>query len=81
MRSVVSVCLSVHLPVISRYCIEQTGRIELVFGTVNVWQSFRQQRDCIVHFLRLLAMSVGQARNVHETTTLLLGTLPNIHRF
>jgi len=35
----------------------------------------------LMHFLRLLAQCVGQARKVHETTTLLLANLPNIHRF
>jgi len=33
-----------------------------------------------MHFLRLLAVC-GQARKVHETTTLLFITVPNIHRF
>ena len=49
--------------------------------SVNIWQSYKQKRDCLVHFLRLL-QCVGQARKVHETTTLLalLVTLPNIHR-
>ena len=35
-----------------------------------------QERDCLVHFLRLLA----EACKVHEAATLLLATLPNIHR-
>ena len=37
------------------------------------------KRNCLVHFLRHLT-GVGQARKLHETTTLLLVTLPNIHR-
>ena len=40
--------------------------------SVNVWQSYKQERDY---------QCIGQARKVHETTTLLLVTLPNIHRF
>jgi len=47
---------------------------------VNTWQTQKQKRDCLVHFLRLLAVC-WQARKVHETTTLLLVTLPNIYRF
>jgi len=47
--------------------------------SVNIWQSYNQKRDCLVHFLRLLALC-WQARTVHETTTLLLVTLPNVHR-
>ena len=26
------------------------------FKSVNIWQSYKQERDCVVHFLRLLAM-------------------------
>jgi len=39
-----------------------------------------QERDCFVHFLRLLAVRLPSAQ-VHETITFLLVTLPNIHRF
>jgi len=48
--------------------------------SVNIWQSYKQESDCLAHFLRLLAVC-WPARKVHETTTLLLVTLPNIHRF
>jgi len=41
---------------------------------VNIWQSYRQEHDCFVHFLRLLAVR-------WPTITFLLVTLPNIHRF
>ena len=27
-----------------------------VFKSVNIWQSYKQERDCLVHFLRLLAV-------------------------
>jgi len=40
----------------------------------------KQERDCLVHFLRLL-QCVSQAHKVRETNTLLLATSPNIHRF
>ena len=26
------------------------------FKPVNIWQSYKQERDCVVHFLRLLAV-------------------------
>ena len=46
---------------------------------VNIWQSCKQERDCLVHFLRLSAVCWPGAQ-VHETTTLLCVTLPNIYR-
>jgi len=30
--------------------------------SVYIWQSYKQECDCLVHFLRLLAVYVGQAR-------------------
>jgi len=36
--------------------------------SVNIWQSYRQERDCLVYFLRLLALSwpgVQSARDNH----------------
>jgi len=47
---------------------------------VNIWQSYKQDRDCLVHFLRLLA-ACWSSSQVHETITFLLVTLPNIYRF
>ena len=35
---------------------------EFFFKSANIWQSDKQERDCLVHFLR----RVGQAREVHE---------------
>ena len=49
--------------------------------SVNIWQSYEQERNGFVHFLRLLTECFGQACNVHETTTFRLVTVPNIHRF
>jgi len=48
---------------------------------VNIWQRYKQKRESLVYFLRLLSVCVGQARKLHETTTFLLVTLPNIHQF
>ena len=45
--------------------------------SVNVWQSYKQERDCLVHFL----CPISQAYKVHETTTFLLANLPNFNRF
>jgi len=47
---------------------------------VNIWQSYKQERDCFVHFLSLLAVC-WPSEQVHETITFLLVILPNIHRF
>jgi len=47
---------------------------------VNIRQSYKQERDCFVHFSRLLAVCWPSAQ-VHETITFWLVTLPNIHRF
>jgi len=35
------------------------------FKSVNIWQSYRQERDCLVHFLRLLAVCSPSARDNH----------------
>jgi len=48
--------------------------------SVNIWQSYKQERDCLMHFLSPLAVCWPSAQ-VHETITFLLVTLPNIHRF
>jgi len=31
--------------------------------SVNIWQSYKQKRDCLVHFLRLLAVCWPGAQN------------------
>ena len=50
------------------------------FKSVNIWQSYEQERDCFVHFFRFLAVCWPSAQ-VRETITFLFVTLPNIHRF
>jgi len=48
---------------------------------VNIWQSYKQKRDCLVHSSSVSIVCVGKARKMHETiTTLLLVTLPYIHQ-
>jgi len=34
---------------------------ETFFKSVNIWQSYTQKRDCLVHFLRLLAVLAKRA--------------------
>jgi len=50
------------------------------FKSVNIWQSYKEERDCLVHFFRLSAVCWSGVK-VYETITLLLVTLPNIRRF
>jgi len=34
----------------------------IFFKSVNIWQSYKQKRDCLVHFLRLLAVCCNYAK-------------------
>jgi len=52
----------------------------IFFKSVNIWQSYKQERDCVVHFLRLIAVCWPGAQSA-ETTTLLLVTLLNFNFF
>ena len=45
--------------------------------SVNIWQSYRQERGCLTHFAHL----AKKTKKVHETITFLFVALPNIHRF
>jgi len=39
-----------------------------MFKSVNIWQRYKQEQDCLVHFLRLLAVfwpGVQSARDNH----------------
>jgi len=52
----------------------------IFFKLVNIWQSYKQERDCLVHFARLantLLKDEESARNNH----VLACNFPNIHRF
>ena len=51
------------------------------FKSVNIWQSYKQESGCIVHFARAWPPHCWKTKKVNETTTLLLVTLPNIHKF
>jgi len=39
-------------------------RVKKNFKSVNIWQSYKQKRDCFVHFLRLLAVCWPGAQSV-----------------
>jgi len=52
--------------------------VNFFFKSVNIWQSYKQERDCLMHFVHLantLLKDRESARNNH----FLLVTLPNIH--
>jgi len=56
--------------------------VKKVLKSVNIWQSYKQERGCFVHFARLaktLLKDEESARDNHITFLLL--TLPNIYRF
>ena len=52
---------------------------KIVFKSVNIWQSYKQECGCLMHFARL-ANTLLKEKKVHETITFLLVTLPNIYR-
>jgi len=54
-------------------------QVKVVLQLVNIWHSYKQERDCFMHFFRLLAVCWPNAQ-VHETITFLLVTLSNIHQ-
>ena len=45
--------------------------------SVNIWQTYKQERGCLMHFVRL-ANTLLKDEEVHETITFLLVTLLNI---
>jgi len=45
--------------------------------SVNIWQSYKQERDCLMHFARL-ANTPLNTKKVHETITFWVAALPNI---
>jgi len=47
-------------------------RVNFFFKSVNIWQSYKQERGCFVHFPSLLAVRWPSAQ-VHETITFLRG--------
>jgi len=46
----------------------------------KIWQSYKQERGCLMHFARL-ANKLLKTKKVHKTITFLLVTSSNIHRF
>jgi len=51
-------------------------RVKKNYKSMNIWKSYKQERDCLVHFSRLLAVCWPSV-HVHETITFLLVTLTN----
>ena len=39
-------------------------RVKKVLKLVNIWQTYKQERDCLVHFLRLSAVCWPGAQSV-----------------
>ena len=54
--------------------------VKKILKSVNIWQSYKQERDCPMHFRSLLAMC-WPSTQVPETITFFLVTLQNIHQF
>ena len=40
------------------------------FKSVNIWQSYKQERDCLVHFLRLLTVCWPGAQSASDNHAL-----------
>jgi len=51
------------------------------FKLVNIWQSYKQERGCLVHFLRLLAVWWIGAQNSRDSHVLACNLVRLIHRF
>jgi len=54
-----------------RKCARKTGRFHILhvsdfFKSVNIWQSYKQERDCIVHFLRRLSSVLARRAKCHR---------------
>ena len=63
-----------------RVCVPSVS--EFFFKSVNIWQSYKQERRCLMHYARLantLLKDEESARNNNVIACSL--TSPNIHRF
>ena len=61
-------------------CLQTQQTRHCVVQKVSTLRESESEYDCFLHFLRILAVCWPSAQ-VHETTTFLLVTLPNIHWF
>ena len=52
----------------SRFIAESAS--EKILKSVSIWQSYRQEHDCLVHFLRLLAVCWPGAQSALDNHTL-----------
>jgi len=41
----------------------------IFFKSLNIWQSYKQERDCLMHFARLANTLLKDEENVHDTIT------------
>ena len=52
----------------------------IFFKSVNIWQTYKQEHGCLMHFARL-ANTLLKDEESARAITFLLVTLPSIHRF
>ena len=57
------------------------SRVKTFFKSVNIWQSYKQERDCLVHFFRLLVMCWPGAQRARDNHVLACNFAKKIHRF
>ena len=54
-------------------------RVKKKLKSMNIWQSYKQERGCLVHFARL-ANALLKTKKVHETIAFLLVTFANLKK-
>jgi len=54
---------------------------EKKLNSVNIWQSYKQERGCLVHLKRLTNTLLKDEESAQDNHVFLLVPLPNIHRF
>ena len=52
---------------------------EFFFKSVNIWQSYKQERGCFMHFARMANTLLKDEESTRDDYILLV-TLPNIYR-
>ena len=48
---------------------------EKILKLVNIWQSYKQERDCFVYFLRLLAVRWPSTQSARDNHVLAFGRI------
>ena len=54
-------------------------RVIFFSKSMNIWQSYKQERGCLMHFVRLANTQLIDEESARDITFLHV-TLPNIHR-